>query len=95
MSTQRKADFAEEELSEEAVNLLEAQKDVEEVQQIYLNHYRVLNAHKDPAAREYLHKAYDTMIKRAQQLQGEDQRSIYLGRVRVNREIQALVQDLS
>ena len=42
------------EVSNQAVALLAAQKDVEEVQQIYFNHFLVLSALRDPAAESHL-----------------------------------------
>jgi tetratricopeptide (TPR) repeat protein len=80
------------ELSKRAVCLLESQKDVEEVQQIYLNHYHVLTALQDSSANEYLKEAYDTMIQRADQIEDGGTRCAYLERVRVNQEITALMQ---
>jgi len=80
-------------LSDQAIKLLEEQKDVEEVQQIYLNHYRVLAASRSPAAADYLQKAHETMIGRAQFMEDEETRRIYLEQVKVNREITALLQE--
>ncbi|MBN1147161.1 MAG: AAA family ATPase [Anaerolineales bacterium] len=80
------------ELSSQALRLLEEQKDVEEVQQIYLNHHRVLAASENPAAAGYLQKAYETMMNRAKRIENEETRRSYLEQVRVNREIAALLQ---
>ena len=77
------------ELSSQAIRLLAAQKDVEEIQQIYLDHARVLAARNDPQAAEYLQRAYDTMIERAHRLEDPEQQRIYLEQVRVNQEISA------
>ena len=79
-------------VSNQAVKLLAAQKDVEEVQQIYLNHYRVLTARQDPAAPEFLQRACDTMMSRASRIEDEDKRQIYLKQVKVNQDINACLQ---
>ncbi|MBN1890091.1 MAG: tetratricopeptide repeat protein [Thermoflexales bacterium] len=81
------------ELSERAIKLLEEQKDVEERQQVYYNHYRVLAALQDEAAPHFLRQAYDTMLERANRIQDEEKRQIYLDKVSVNREINALWQN--
>lgn len=74
-------------LSAQAVKLLAVQKDVEEAQQIYLNHYYVLTAVQDPAAGEWLQRAYDTMMDQAARIEEQAQRQIYLEQVRVNQAI--------
>lgn len=79
------------EYSNKAILLLSEQKDVEEVQQIYLNHYRVLSALNDLSAGEYLQEAQDTMVKRANRIEDDEQRRIYLEGVKVNQEIQAQI----
>ena len=73
--------------SNQAIKLLATQKDVEEVQMIYLNHYRVLKANNDAQADKYLQTAYDTMLERASRLEDQTQRSIYLEQVKINQEI--------
>jgi tetratricopeptide (TPR) repeat protein len=80
------------ELSNQATRLLEEQKDIEEVQQIYLNHYRVLAVSKSPNAEKFLQKAHETMISRAKCIENEETRRIYLEQVKVNQEITALLQ---
>lgn len=76
--------------SSQAIKQLAAQKDVEEVQQIYLNHARVLAARNDPSANEYLQKARETMMERAGRLENDEQRRIYLEQAKVNQDIAAL-----
>jgi tetratricopeptide (TPR) repeat protein len=73
--------------SNQAINLLATQKDVEEVQMVYLNHYRVLKANNDAQADKYLQTAYDTMLERASRLEDETQRRTYLEQVKVNQDI--------
>jgi len=74
-------------LSHRAIKLLATQKDVEEVQQIYLNHYRVLTALKALEAGNYLQQAYNTMVSRANCILDEGARQTYLQGVKVNQEI--------
>ncbi len=78
--------------SQEALARLSEQKDVEEVQVIYFNHYRVLLAHQDPAAENLLQNAYDTVLTQANHLPDAQDRQIYLEKVEVNRQIIAIVQ---
>ncbi len=78
------------EASARAIHLLEEQKDVEEVQQIYLNHARVLAASKDPAAKDYLDKAASIMQTQAERIEDPPARQVYLSQVKVNQEIAAL-----
>ena len=73
--------------SQEAINLLAEQKSVEEIQQIYLHHYRVLDALGDPAARGYWQAAHDAMMEQAARLPAGERRQSFLEKVRVNREI--------
>jgi hypothetical protein len=80
-------------ISGEAVTLLNEHKNVEEVQQIYLNHYHVLTALNDPAAGEYLQKANDAMLTQAMAINDPAKRKIFLEKVRVNRAITAEVVD--
>jgi len=77
--------------SEQAIMLLAEQKDVEEAQQIYLNHYYVLSTRGDPAARDFLQKAYDTMMSQAERIPDAGERRTFLEKVKVNQAINALV----
>jgi tetratricopeptide (TPR) repeat protein len=76
--------------SEQAIALLAEQKNVEEIQQIYLNHYRVLAAQDDPAAQGFWQRAYDAMMEQAARLPEGESRQAFLEKVRVNRQITAL-----
>ncbi|MEW5872790.1 MAG: adenylate/guanylate cyclase domain-containing protein [Chloroflexota bacterium] len=78
--------------SNQALELLAAQKDVEEIQEIYLNHYRALKAVNDTSAEDYLQTAYQTMMKRAERLQRSQDQQVYLESVKVNQAITALAQ---
>ncbi len=81
------------EASERAVSLLEEQEQpVGEVQRIYLNHYKVLDACGDPQARVFLQKAYDALMELARRIVDVKDRRIFLGRVPVSREILTCVQ---
>jgi class 3 adenylate cyclase len=63
------------------------QKNVEEVQQIYLNHYRVLAAQGDETAVEYLQHACTAMMQQAELIDDPAVRQTFLDKVNVNREI--------
>jgi tetratricopeptide (TPR) repeat protein len=80
-------------LSGESIALLADHKNVEEVQQIYLNHYRVLSALKDPSAGEFLQQANDAMLNQAMAINDPIKRKIFLEKVRVNRAITAEIVD--
>jgi len=75
--------------SQEAMDLLAGQKAVEEVQQIYLNHYRVLRAAGDPGAADALRQAHDAVSRQADAITDPAMRAGFLQKVRVNREIAA------
>jgi tetratricopeptide (TPR) repeat protein len=77
------------EASTQAMALLAEQKSVEEVQQVYLNHYRVLAARQDPTARRFLQQAHDAMMDQAGRIGDEDKRRTFLTQVKVNRAITA------
>jgi hypothetical protein len=83
------------ELSGEAMKRLEAQKDVEEVQAIYLNHYRILNTTKDPSAVTALEKAHEIMTAQADSIVDPDERDAFLNNVRVNRMIVETMDEIS
>ncbi len=78
--------------STEAITQLRKQKDVEEGQLIYLNHYRVLNAQGELQAEKQLLKARDMMMEQAQRIHDEAQRRIFLEHAHTNRAIQAALQ---
>ncbi|MBN2003326.1 MAG: tetratricopeptide repeat protein [Anaerolineae bacterium] len=80
-------------LSIKAITLLASQKDVEEEQRIYLNHYLVLKMRGDPEALDYLKQAYDEMTKQAERITDPKDRKTFLEKVRVNREIQTHIQE--
>jgi predicted ATPase/class 3 adenylate cyclase len=75
--------------STQAMVLLAEQKSVEEVQQIYLNHYRVLAAQGDPTAGDYWQKAHAAMMEQAQRLPEGEKRQAFLEKVQANQEITA------
>lgn len=76
-------------LSIKAITLLASQKDVEEEQRIYLNHYLVLKDRGDAEALDYLKQAYEEMMRQAERITDPKDRKTFLEKVRVNREIQA------
>ncbi len=83
--------------SEQAIALLAEQKEVGEVQQIYLNHYHVLRAVETADATEaeaFLQKAYAAMMDQADRIADEQERQIFLENVRVNQEIHTLWQEV-
>jgi class 3 adenylate cyclase/tetratricopeptide (TPR) repeat protein len=80
------------EASDRAMVLLAEQKSVEEVQQVYFNHFRVLAAREDPAARELLHSAHEAMAAQAERIAAQEKRQVFLNQVEVNREIKAAMQ---
>lgn len=73
--------------STRAIKLLESQKDVEEMQRIYLNHYDVLKAAGDDDAGHYFRQARKVMRAQAALIQDEAARAIYLTGVPVNQRI--------
>jgi tetratricopeptide (TPR) repeat protein len=77
------------EASDAAIARLAEHKNVEDVQQIYLNHYRVLKAQDDPAAGEALKQAQTAMLAQAEQISDRVKRQGFLEKVKVNQEITA------
>ncbi|MCI0394050.1 MAG: tetratricopeptide repeat protein [Chloroflexi bacterium] len=75
--------------SQQAIDLLAGQQNVEEVQQIYFNHYRVLQALGDPAAAGALAQARQAMQQQAEAIADPEKRQTFLEKVKVNREIAA------
>jgi tetratricopeptide (TPR) repeat protein len=75
------------EKSTQAVWLLEAQKDVEEAQQITFNHYRVLSALHDPNADYFLQRAHDTLLAQAGLISDPQEREEFVKGVVVNQQI--------
>jgi poly(3-hydroxyalkanoate) synthetase len=64
------------------------------MQQVYLNHFRILDAANDPQAVDFLKKAHQTMNERARRIPDEDNRQIYLSQVKVNQEIHQAMQEI-
>lgn len=79
--------------SDRAMALLAEQKSVEEVQQVYFNHFRVLDALKDPSAAEFLQAAHETMMAQAEAIIDRRKRQVFLNQVRVNQEIEAALRE--
>jgi tetratricopeptide (TPR) repeat protein len=75
--------------SEQAVGLLVKQKDVEEQQQVYFNHFRVLRAAESPQAAVFYQRATAEMQLQAARIEHHDLREDFLNKVRVNQEITA------
>ncbi len=75
--------------SSQAIKLLETQKDVEEVQQIHFNHYRVLKALNEPSAANFLLAAYQIASAQASLIEDPADRQTFISQVLVNREIAA------
>ncbi|MBN1657894.1 MAG: tetratricopeptide repeat protein [Anaerolineae bacterium] len=77
------------EASHQALALLAEQKSVEEVQQVYLNHYFILRAAGDTeAAQSALEAAHQAMMEQAERIGDKEERARFLAQVKVNREIQ-------
>ena len=82
------------EVSHHALTLLAEQKNVEEMQQVYLNHCLIMNAAGDTeAARSALDAAHRAMMEQAERIGGDEQRARFLAQVKVNREIQQMQVD--
>jgi tetratricopeptide (TPR) repeat protein len=79
--------------SGKSISLLAEHKNVEEVQQIYLNHYQLLKAMGDEEAPEYLQQAYNAMMAQAAAINDPAKRKIFLDKVRVNQVITAEVAE--
>jgi tetratricopeptide (TPR) repeat protein len=80
------------EASGQAIAFLAEQKTVEEAQQIYLNHFRVLAARQDPSARDFLQEAHNVMARQAGCISDAEKRQKFLEKVKVNREIVAAME---
>jgi len=80
------------EASNEAMNLLRTQRDVEAVQNIYLNHYHILSACGASGAEAALAKAYEIVMEQAQHLEDESARLYFLERIPANQEILSELQ---
>jgi len=80
------------ETSGQAIALLAEQKDVEEVQQVYLNHFRVLAAVQEPRAVELLQQAYAAMMQQAERIEDPQKRQVFLEQSRANQQIVAEVR---
>jgi class 3 adenylate cyclase/tetratricopeptide (TPR) repeat protein len=78
--------------SEQAMALLAEQQDVEEVQQVYLNHYRVLAARQDPSAQNLLQQAHNAMMEQAARISDAQMRQVFLDEVRTNQQIRAAME---
>ena len=81
--------------SNQAMALLAEQGSVEEVQQIYLNHYYVLAACQEPAANNWLQKAYAAMMSQASHIPEGEKRKAFLDKVSVNQAINACIRNVS
>ena len=77
--------------SEQAIAQLAEQKDVEELQQVYFNHFRVLAARHDPEAERFLEKARAAMVEQAARIDDPRQRQAFVEHSRINRQISAEV----
>ncbi len=73
--------------SHQAMELLASYPTVEEVQQVYVNHYRLLAACNDPAAEEIKQQARFVVQKQAECIADPSLRASFLENVKVNREI--------
>jgi class 3 adenylate cyclase/tetratricopeptide (TPR) repeat protein len=80
------------ETSNQALALLREQKNVEEVQQVYFNHFCVLAARRDPAAAGFLEKAREAVAEQAERIDDAEKRRSFLEQVEVNRAIEAALQ---
>jgi tetratricopeptide (TPR) repeat protein len=76
-------------VSTRAIMQLETQKDVEEIQQIYFNHYKVLLANGDETAGDFLNKACEILTAQRDLLTSDEDKQAYEKNVPVNREILA------
>ena len=75
------------EASGQAIALLAEQKNVEEAQQVYFNHFRILAARQNPAARSFLQEAHDVMMRQADRIGDAQKRQSFLEKVKINRAI--------
>ncbi len=80
-------------VSNQAIQLLEKQKDVEEQQQVFFNHYRVLKTAGDPQAEEYLQRAAAVMQEQAGHITDPAFQHDFLAQVLVNRAIESASQN--
>jgi tetratricopeptide (TPR) repeat protein len=81
------------EASSRAVKLLEAQKDVEEVQQITFNHYHVLKALGDTAADNFLQRSYEIMLAQAALIDEQCDRQEFMEKMLVNQQLTAALRE--
>jgi tetratricopeptide (TPR) repeat protein len=80
------------EASNQAISLVSEGVNVEEVQQVCLNHYKVLAACNEPGADVYLRQAHEIVLNQANQISDGALRKIFLENVRSNQEIHKLVE---
>ena len=74
--------------SRQALDLLAEQKDVEALQQVHFNHYRVMAAlGEEEAARQALQAAQDAVADQAGRIGDPERREAFLQKVTVNRQI--------
>ncbi len=78
--------------SQQAMDGLTSGIKVEEVQNVYLHHYRVLSQSGQPGAQEALAAARQVVLSQAECIADEHMRERFLSKVKVNREIMALSQ---
>ncbi len=80
------------EASDQAINLLEAQKDVEEVQQITFNHYRILKTLNDPYADNFLVRSREIVNEQASLITDPAERQAFTENVLINQQIAAAIE---
>ena len=81
--------------SERAVKLLEncGRTEVQE-EEVLFNHYLVLRDNKKPnGANNYLERAYDKMMSKADKIKDSATREIFLSRVTINRNINSTCKE--
>jgi class 3 adenylate cyclase/tetratricopeptide (TPR) repeat protein len=75
--------------SGQAIALLAEQQNVEEVQQVYYNHFRVLAARQDSSAQSLLQQAHSAMMEQAARISDAHMREVFMDEVRANQQIRA------
>ncbi len=76
------------ECSSQAIQILDRGQHYEYPHEIYFNHFKILSAFdRETEALTYLQKAYDEVMRRAEQIASDEQRRSFLENVKLNREI--------
>lgn len=69
------------------IEKLNSQKDVEDIQQIYYNHYLILKEHGSEHADSFLEKAFQVVKKQSNDIKNKKDREVFENKVSTNKQI--------